>query len=99
MRTGIALGALLLLAGCGGEPYSPNNPAEAEAQCEGFADQRLKAPATADYDLNASQTTSGWTVVGTVDSENGFGAKVRSNVTCVLHFEGNTAHLDDIAID
>lgn len=71
---------------------------EAVAQCEGFADKRLKAPATADYDLTASQSGESWTVVGVVDSENGFGANVRSDVRCVLHFEDDLAVLDDITI-
>lgn len=100
MKTGIALGLLsLLLASCGGsEPYDADNPREAVAQCEGFADKRLKSPATAEYELNASETGGSWTVVGTVDSQNGFGALVRSDVTCVLHFEDDMAYLDDISI-
>lgn len=89
---------LVCAMGCSSEPYDPNNPSEAEAQCKGFADKRLKAPATADYELTASQSTGQWTVTGTVDAENGFGAKVRSDVMCELHFEGDTAHLDNIAI-
>lgn len=88
-----------LLTACGSAPYDPNNASEAEAQCEGFADSRLKSPATADYDLAATGDAGGWTVTGTVDSENGFGANVRSAVRCELHFVGDTAHLDDIAIN
>jgi hypothetical protein len=72
---------------------------DARSECESFIDSRLKAPATADYNLVASQDGEQWTVTGTVDSENGFGAKVRSDVTCELHFEGDTAYLDDITID
>lgn len=89
------------LAGCGGsdEPYDPNNEYELIAQCEGFVDDRLKAPATADYDLTAERQGEGWVVTGTVDSENGFGAKIRSDVRCDIHFEGDTAYLDDISID
>lgn len=71
---------------------------EAKAQCEGFADKRLKSPGSAEYDLSASQTGSTWTVTGTVDSENGFGALLRSNVTCKIRFVGDTAHLDDLTL-
>lgn len=99
--TGIGFAALLVavmtFGGCSGE-YDPNNPAEAESQCEGFVDSRLKAPSTADYDLTAEEQGSGWLVTGTVDSENGFGAKIRSSVRCVLHFVGETAYLDDISV-
>lgn len=98
IAAGVLLVLVVVLAGCSEEPYDPNNEAEAKAQCEGFADKRLKAPATADYDLAATRDGGAWTVTGTVDSENGFGAKVRGDVTCVLHFEGDIAHLDDIDI-
>lgn len=100
-RGTVALAAMLTcLTGCGGssEPYDPNNEYELEAQCEGFVDGRLKAPATAEYDLTAVTDGSGWTVTGTVDSQNSFGALVRNNVMCAIHFEGDTAHLDDISI-
>lgn len=99
MAAGVVVLVVLVTSACSSEPYDPNNEGEAVSQCEGFADKRLKAPATADYDLSASRSGSGWQVVGTVDSENGFGAKIRSSVTCELHFEGDTAYLDDISID
>jgi hypothetical protein len=99
----IALATLAILAGCSNEPYDPNNEYEMKAQCEGFAGERLKSPATADYDLEATpipdDPQEAWEVVGTVDSENSFGAKVRSEVRCVIHFEGTTAQLDDIDIN
>lgn len=95
----VALPATALVTTAIGGSVSPaGNGREAVAQCEGFADSRLKSPASADYDLSASQSGETWTVSGTVDSQNGFGALVRSNVTCVLHFEDDTAYLDDIAI-
>lgn len=91
----VAVVALALYSGGRGG----NDEREAVAQCEGFADERLKAPASADYELEASESSDGWVVEGTVDSENAFGAKVRSDVRCELHFEGEVAHLDAIAID
>lgn len=101
MKTGIIWAVTaLLLAGCSSEPYDPSNPAEAEVQCEDFVDKRLKAPATADYDLTAAPSSgSQWIVTGTVDSENSFGAKVRGDVRCVIRFEGDMAHLDEITIN
>lgn len=71
---------------------------EAVAQCEGFADKRLKAPDEAEYDLAATSDGDQWVVTGTVDAENSFGAKVRSDVTCELHFDGDTAVLDNITV-
>jgi hypothetical protein len=89
----------VILGSCSSEPYDPNNPVEAEAQCEGFAGKRLKAPSTADFDLSASREGPGWVVTGTVDAENSFGASLRSDIMCRLHFEGDTAYLDDISIN
>lgn len=97
--TGALAGLLLATVGCSASGSNPNNATEAEAQCEGFANKRLKAPATAEYDLTAAESGGSWTVTGTVDSENGFGAMIRGNVTCVLHFEDDLAYLDTIAIE
>lgn len=71
---------------------------EAVAQCEGFADKRLKAPAEAEYDLAAVENGDRWVVTGTVDAENSFGARIRSDVYCELHFAGDAAYLDDISV-
>lgn len=100
MRFVIAVTVLLgLCAGCSSEPYDANNEAEAKAQCEGFASTRLKSPSSADFNLNATQSGTSWTVTGTVDSQNSFGASLRSAVTCVIHFSGDTAYLDDLSLN
>lgn len=52
------------------------------AACEDEVRALLKAPATADFQSGASGTESPYTVVGQVDSENGFGATLRSEFTC-----------------
>ena len=88
---GFAIGTAILLgvAGCmaavstrsGG--YDMNNPAEAISQCEARIEKLLKSPSTASFDSEA--TGSGeWHVTGTVDSENGFGAMVRSMYSCTV---------------
>lgn len=96
-----SLGALALCAlvvGCSTDSYDANNEFEMKSQCEGFVDQRLKSPSTAEYHLEAAETGAGWKVTGTVDSENGFGAMLRSDVTCVMHLSGDTVYLDDISV-
>jgi len=90
--------AISAIGGGGEDDPDGGGEFEAVAQCEGFVDKRLKAPATADYHLTATEQASGWLVTGTVDSENSFGAKVRSNVRCVIHFAGDTAYLDEIDV-
>jgi hypothetical protein len=67
--------------------YAPNNPAEATAQCEARIERLLKAPDTAKFDSSATGSGT-WTVSGTVDSENGFGAMLRSEYQCTVVVQG-----------
>ena len=64
--------------------------AGARGVCEQFVEDRLRAPATADFS-GATATGAGdtWTVRGQVDSENGFGAQLRSAYTCQVLFTGD----------
>lgn len=81
------------------EPYDMNNTQEAIAQCEHFVKERLKAPATAQFDLTAERIGT-WIVTGTVDSHNGFGAMIRSDVECEIRMNNTEgkAELYDIKI-
>ena len=78
------------VVGANREPYDGNNEYEAISQCEARIERLLKAPATAEFDSKATGGGS-WTVNGTVDSENGFGAKIRSSFQCSVVIEGDTA--------
>lgn len=66
-----------------GGTYDPNNAAEAISQCEARIERELKSPATADFNSTASGSGT-WTVTGTVDAENGFGATVRAKYQCTV---------------
>ncbi|MDX3235666.1 hypothetical protein PV392_08195 [Streptomyces sp. ME03-5709C] len=112
MRRHIATTAILaalaapLLAGCSGDgkPLSES----AAVMCETFVKRQLKSPATADFpgvtDPDYAKTTTlhdtkpwKYKVVGVVDSENSFGAKVRSNYTCTVSTkDDDTWTLDDM---
>lgn len=70
--------------------YDSNNKYEAIAQCEERVKQLLKAPSTAEFTTDASGGGA-WTVTGTVDSENSFGAMLRSNFQCTVKITGDTA--------
>lgn len=74
------------------KPYDPNNKYEAISQCEHAVKKRLKSPTTAEFDLTATGYGT-WTVTGTVDAENSFGAKVRSDVQCSVIIEGDSARV------
>jgi len=97
----LVLTVLLIAAGVGGcnailaanrEPYDANNEYEAIAQCEARVRERLRAPSTATFNLSATGSGT-WTVIGTVDAENGFGAMIRSNVQCTVIIEGDRARV------
>lgn len=59
----------------------------AKIACRGMVQDKLKAPSTADFS-NESVSGSGtsWTVSGSVDAQNSFGAKIRSSYTCSITF-------------
>lgn len=93
-RTITAAAALMLAAaGCTTEPVNPvsdDQSTMAEIMCEEFIEKRLKAPATADYtDPETSKDGATYTVAGAVDSENGFGAKIRTRYVCVVRSDGD----------
>lgn len=62
------------------------SPAAAEIACEDAVRERLKSPSTADFpDTNYRHEPGGvFDVRGTVDSQNGFGATVRSIFGCTV---------------
>lgn len=64
---------------------------QAESACEDNISQQLKTPSTADYvDVESTSTGSNaWSVTGSVDSENSFGARVRTDWTCAVTFDSD----------
>ena len=91
--------------GDGGQEVSDDRAAAADV-CEQFVRDRLKAPDTATfrdpYGDQISYTGDGdgpITVDSSVDSENSFGAKLRSTYTCtVSRSEGDNWHLDNVDV-
>lgn len=72
------------------DPVSADRKINAEVMCEQFIEKRLKAPATAEYtDPETSKAGASYTVKGAVDSENGFGAKIRTPYVCVVKDNGD----------
>lgn len=75
----------------------------AQFACQGFVENRLKAPSTADFAPFHKMAISGsgtgpWSVRGYVDSQNSFGAKLRSSFTCTVEFSGADAKLIELTI-
>lgn len=91
-----AIAALAVVAAVvtGSGPDSPDAPTALEArnQCQEWAKERLKSPSTADFSGVTEESTGegSWTISGDVDSENGFGASIRSTWTCNIRLDGDT---------
>jgi hypothetical protein len=88
-----------LLVGCGS---SGPDAMGAKIACKDFVSKALVSPSTADFpsysDFDATGSGSDWTVGGYVDSENGFGAQVRSSWTCkVSSSDGDSWSLVDLS--
>jgi hypothetical protein len=82
----VICGLFILAAGLQEEGPSGDR---AYSLCKQWVKLRLKAPATASFDVLATSIRSndagtGILVEGPVDSENGFGANIRSHYTCVI---------------
>jgi len=95
---GVASVALLcvVVALVGGGDEKPADPVKddrttyAEVMCEQFVEKRLKAPASAEYtDPKTSKAGATYTVGGSVDSQNSFGAKIRSRYVCTVKDNGD----------
>ncbi|MFE0142190.1 hypothetical protein [[Kitasatospora] papulosa] len=105
----IAAGLLATLTACGSGDGKPLDESAA-VMCEDFVKQRLKSPGTAEFpgvtDGDYAKTTvlsdvKPWKykVTGVVDSQNSFGATVRSNYTCTTSTkDDDTWTLDDIQL-
>lgn len=77
----LAIAFFIGLSTSGDRDYDSNTSYEAIAQCEAAIKDRLKAPSTAKFESSATGDVT-WTVIGTVDAENSFGAMVRSSFQC-----------------
>jgi hypothetical protein len=85
----------------------PDRKLDAFNACKSFVKSRLKAPATAvfrnpledDGEVEITGAGTGpYVVVSTVDSQNGFGALLRSEFICKVTLVAGSWRLDDIAI-
>jgi hypothetical protein len=75
----------------------------ASTECERFVKNSLKAPSTAEFAPHRQLQITGsgegpWRVVGWVDAQNSFGAKLRNNFVCEVQFSGDTVRLLNLQI-
>ncbi len=69
-----------------GAMFADDGSLGARAAARNFVVEKLKAPATAEFgDITAIQLGDGtWAVSGSVDSQNSFGALIRSQFDCSI---------------
>lgn len=95
--------AVVVIGGClalaDGDSDEGGGEYGARDVCEQFVKDRLKSPSTAKFsETSAAEVGGTWTVRGAVDSENGFGAKIRNTYTCeVRHDSGDKWKLIDLS--
>lgn len=79
-----------------------NNPIlqqiDAQRYCQDEVSARLKAPSTAEFTNVDTSGMGPFTVTGSVDSENSFGATLRATFTCHVTLVGGSWRLDHIDV-
>lgn len=70
---------------------------DAERVCQDFVSERLKSPSSAEFDTTVTGIGPEYTVTGTVDSQNSFGAMVRKEFSCTVRGDGETWRLQDLS--
>lgn len=99
---GYACGAVVAgtILGCGTPAPTPKQGDEygARSVCQDFVKDSLKSPASAKFSEETATLSKGeWTVTGSVDSENSFGASIRNVYVCTVKHTGNdNYHLIDL---
>lgn len=97
----ICVGAAIVYGrqgGKGGGGAAPDPKSDAWYACRELIGKNLKAPTTAKYESYDSSQVADlgkgeWLVIMDVDSQNSFGAMIRSTFTCKVRDEGSTWRL------
>jgi len=94
----------IFLPSCSGTPekFVPTD-LNASVMSHQFVTDRLKSPSTAEFssqnqEIIIQKDDSTWVVTGHVDSQNGFGAMIRSSFICEITYRGEIAVCKDIQI-
>lgn len=78
------------LAACSTEPDDGRDEIGAGVMCEEFIEERLVSPGSAEFQSAGEYTVTGtgndYVVSGYVDSDNAFGASLRSDWTCEISY-------------
>lgn len=89
----VLVAAMLLLTACQSNSGSADSGDAGTAQimCRNFVKDQLKSPGSADFSGESPEEAGPqtWSVTGSVDSENSFGAMIRNDYVCRIRYTGN----------
>lgn len=88
---GIPVAAIAGFLGATNPGGDRNTEAYAIVKCQEAVKNQLKSPTTADFTGSSATGDGTWTVTGSVSSQNGFGATVRSSFQCSVMVEAESA--------
>ena len=103
---GVVLLIIFYIIGSNGDNSSPSSSTNkflAYNYAENFIEKKLKSPSTADFpgvsekDKHITDLGGGkYKINSWVDSQNGFGATIRTNFSCTIIFEGDNVRCEDL---
>lgn len=103
MAVPLMIGIFMNLNAPSSTPEPKDSPRDAYLVCWQFVRDRLKAPATAKFPASSDPAVvarkldnGAYRVTAYVDSQNGFGALVRTPFVCNLTWQGASWHLNDL---
>ncbi|HET8885593.1 MAG TPA: hypothetical protein VFM70_04480 [Salinimicrobium sp.] len=104
MKKLLLIFALIAFLSCSDNGKKEFTPLDALVMSQHFVKQKLKSPSTAEFGSSTERVTklndSTFMVRNYVDSQNSFGAMIRSEYACTLYFTNDaTAYLIDLTIE
>lgn len=88
----IVIGLLVVIVFWAVEAFGGSGSGNGEAlvACERYIKSQLKAPTTAKFNTQVDENSDGtYTVSGSVDAQNSFGAMIRSDFSCTVQMNGD----------
>lgn len=97
---------IFIAIGSGNNDSSSSNKMLAYSYAEDFVKKRLKSPSTAEFpglfdkaDHIKELGNDEYKINSWVDSQNGFGATIRTNFKCKIIFEGDKVRVESLVIE
>lgn len=93
----VLFGAVIIF----GAAHKTNNDTadNASTACHEFVKKQLKSPTSASFeDTSTTPDGAGWIVLGTVDSDNSFGANIRGTFRCTVHYRDGNWYGDSVNV-